>query len=388
MYKLTKKRKRSKRMDMYKVVEVTNKRQLKQFVRFQRKLYKFSKFYVPGIEEEELEVLSGNTPMTDGCEFKMWIVLENQKIVGRISGIINFTYNQENNVKQARFSNFDFINETEVARVLINQVETWARNCGMTELVGPFGFSNLDKHGMLVHGYDKLSTTASNYNFLYYRTLIESYGYSKKIDWVERRIKVPKAKPEKMLNLSGLIAKRYGLQVLSVSISLLMENYFDSLLDLYNNSYSDLYGTNRLTKEQAKYLMLKYKHVLKPEFICIVVDNSDSIIAFGLTQTSMSRLFRFSNGNTNLLKVGYFCQKLLRQNVLDLLLIGVHPDYKGKGVTSLIFNHISQGIYKNGISYLETNQNLETNLEIQNLWKNYSSEIHKRSRLYQKNLQN
>jgi len=368
------------------ISEVKTRKELKQFIAFQRKLYKGNDNYVPPLDRMEKEFFSPKNVMADRCLSKLWIAKEDNKIVGRIAAIINPTYNAEQKIKQARFSHFDSINNQEVANALFATAEEWAKQQKMEELIGPFGFNNLDKHGLLVEGYDILACQSSNYNYPYYKELVETYGFSKRHDWVERTIAVPKKTPEKLTRLSKVLRERSALHSVDLSNKEILKAYTPRILDLYNDTYAKLYGVSPLNKEQKEYLLKSFIPMLNTEFVSVIVDDDDNILAFGIAMYSLSRSLQKANGQLFPLGFMHLMRNKRNNPTLDLLLIGIHPDYRRKGLNALIFDDIQKGIYKNGITTIETTQNLDSNISVQNLWSHYDSVLNRRARLYQKAL--
>ncbi|MDA3854014.1 MAG: GNAT family N-acetyltransferase [Bacteroidales bacterium] len=368
------------------IQEVKTKKDLKQFVTFQRQLYIGNSYYVPPLDRTEKSLFSSKNTMAEGCLSQLWIAKEENKIVGRIAAIINPTFNHAQKVEQARFSHFDSINKQEVAHALFQVAEQWAKAHKMKEMIGPFGFNNLDKHGMLVEGFKELSCQSSNYNFPYYQELVESYGFTKRHDWVERTITIPDETPEKIRRFAKVLRERSALKALDLSDKKILKNYTPRILELYNETYAQLYGMIPLNEKQKQHLLKSFIPMLNTDFVCVIVDTEDNIIAFAITMLSLSRSLQKANGR--LFPFGFFHLMRNKKNnqILDLLLIGIHPNYQRKGIHALIFDEIHKDAYKNGISTIETTQNLESNNAIQNLWSAYESVLNKRARLYKKAL--
>ena len=367
------------------IIDVNTKKELKAFISFQRKLYRGNPYYVPPINKMEKAFFSANNPMAENCSSKLWLAYNNKnKIVGRIAAIINPDFNSNQNVLQARFTHFDCYNDTEVAQGLLTAAEQWAKSQKMEEIVGPFGFNNLDKHGLLVEGFDVLACHSSNYNSPYYKELIESYGYCKRLDWVERTITIPDKAPEKITRFAALLRERNKFRALDLSDKNTLKEYTPRLLDLYNETYANLYGVSPLNEKQKNHLLSSFMPMLNTDLIAIIVDDTGNIVAFGITMLSLSKSLQRANGK--LFPVGFLhlMRHKKKNTTLDLLLMGIHPKYQRKGINALVFDEIQQRLYKKGISTIETTQNLESNKDIQNLWSSYDATLNRRARLYQK----
>ncbi|MCK4679058.1 MAG: N-acetyltransferase [Bacteroidales bacterium] len=366
---------------------VTNKRELNRFVQFPLSLYKKNRFYVPPLLSEEKNRLSSKkNPAFDFSEASYWLAYKDGMLAGRIAGIINHRYNEELNCKRARFSWFDMINDQEVCNLLLHTVEKWAKEKGMEVMLGPYGFSNLDKHGLLIEGYEELATASSNYNFPYYKTLLENAGYQKKIDWVEYRVNVPEAIPEKMVRVSKWAIERYKLKIFHANSTKELLRFKNDMFILLNRAYSDLYGFTSLTEKQMDAVVKNIFSYLNPKYLSFVLDEDDRIVAFGISVPSVSKALQKAKGK--MLPFGFFhLWKALRTNdTIDLLLIAVRPEFQDRGVNAILFYDLIPICIKNNIKFVETTQNQVTNKKVQAQWAYFDRRLHKRSRLYIKDL--
>lgn len=366
--------------------EVSNKKDTRRFVSFQNQLYKGNPYYVPTLVGSEVNSFSLSNPMLRNCEFKLWIALKGTTIIGRIAAIINHSFNDLNNQKQARFSHFDCIDSKNVAESLLAEAENWALAKGMNEVIGPFGFSNLDKHGLLVEGFEELACQSSNYNFPYYQNLIEGFGYAKKHDWVERKVNIPPTIPPKLKRLSDLILKKYELKSIDLKNKKELLHYAPHVFDLYNTTYAKLYGVSPLDEEQKNHLLKQFIPYLDPDFVSIVVNKNDRIVAFGISMPSLSKALQKTKGKLFPFGIFHLLLSKRENDILDLLLVGIDPEYQRKGLNAILFYKSAQAIYKNDIRIMETTQNLESNKDVVNLWAGMDSELHKRARLYFKQI--
>lgn len=366
---------------------VKTSKDLSDFIAFQRHLYKGNAYFVPPLEKMEKAFFSSSNAMAEGCDSALWLAKDGKTVVGRIAGIINHPFNSSQKTLQARFTHFDCIDDEAVAHLLLRTAEQWAKDKGMQEFAGPFGFNNLDKHGMLVEGFDELPCQSSNYNYPYYATYVESFGFKKSHDWVERQITIPSSLPPKMERFSKLLKERFKLSVVNVTSKADMKAIAPRMLELYNTTYASLYGVSPLNAKQQKQLLAIMIGGLDPDYLSVVVGENDEVVGFGVAMPSYSRSLQKAKGR--FLPLGFY--HLLRNSknnpVLDLLLIGVHPDYRRKGLNAIIFCEIFKAIIKNGIKHVETTQNLESNTAVLNLWANFENRLHKRARLYTKDIQ-
>jgi len=360
---------------------------LREFVRFPDVLYKTSQNYVPPIHINQLATLSREkNPAFEHCEARFWLAYKNGEVAGRIAAIINHRYNEERNTRLMRFGWLDFIQDTEVLKALIKNVEDWAREKGMAQLHGPLGFTSFDTSGVLVEGFDELPTSFGRYNFPYYDTLLKEAGFEKDIDWVEYNIKVPAGLPEKMTKAADLIKNRYQVRLANFKSNKDLIQYAEQFFNLLNEAYSDLYAFSTLTAAQKTKLAGVYLKKLHPDYVAIVLNDKDELVALGVVMPSLARAMKKAKGR--LFPFGFIRMlwALRFNDTVDMLLIAVRPDYQNKGLHVLIFQKIFATFKRRGIKQVETTRELENNQKVQQLWAGYETRLHKRARCYIKTL--
>ncbi|MBD5418789.1 MAG: N-acetyltransferase [Bacteroides sp.] len=373
-----------------KKLDKENKGELKKFIKFQLDLYKGNEYFVPPLIIDDLETLNpAKNPAFDFCEADYFMAYKAGKPAGRIAAIINKQVNESSGEKAARFGFVDFIDDKEVSAALIGEVEKWAKDKGMEKLIGPLSFTDLDKEGCLIEGFDELSTMATIYNYPYYREHIESLGYEKESDWVEFLIPVPDSIPDKHLRIAEIVKKKFGLKVLKYSSRpRLKRDYGRKLFELINDSYKDLYQFSRLTDRQIEKYIEEYINLLDLDLVTLIVKEDDNeLVGVGISMPSMSKALQKSGGK--FFPFGWI--SLLKglkgkNDRVDLLLVGVRPDYQSKGVNALLFTDLIPQYIKKGYKYAESNPELETNSKVQNQWEAFSPRQHKRRRSFVKNL--
>lgn len=373
-----------------KIVEVNDKASKKKFIKFPIDLYKNNPYYVPPLIMDELGTLdSTKNPAFDFCEQQLFLAYRDSQIVGRIAAIINHRSNEVWNQKSARFGFVDFIDDNEVVDTLFNTAENWARAKGMNKIQGPMGFTDLDHEGLLVHGYDRISTMATTYSFPYYKEQIERLGYTKDADWHEFYIPVPNAVPERHQRIADIVAKKYGLKLLKFKNLKQITPYVDKVFNLLNVAYAPLYGFVPLTQKQIDYYVKMYVPLLRWDIVSIIIkEETDEVVAFGIGVPSLSLALQKSKGK--LFPTGwYHLLKALKgksNKVIDLMLIGISPEYQGKGVNAMIFADFIPSSFRNGFKFAESNPELEQNNKVSSLWDGFNAEHHKTRRAYFKNL--
>lgn len=369
------------------IKKVTTKSELKRFIRFNYEFYKDNPYSVPDLYDDMLNTFSPKKNAAfEFCEADYFLALRDGKIVGRVAAIINRRANETWNRKTVRFGWIDFIDDMEVSTALIDTVKQWGKERGMTEIEGPLGFTDMDAEGMLVEGFDQLSTMATIYNYPYYPQHMERLGLSKSADWVEMKIYVPDAIPEKHRRISDIIAKRYNLHIrkLKSKKEVRQSGVAHDIFRLINDAYTPLFGYSRMTERQIDQYVNMYVPVLDLRMVSIVENEQNEIVAVGISMASLSRALQKAKGR--LLPFGwYHLLKALmwkRPKVLDLLLVAVRPDYQAKGVNALLFTDLIPVYKELGFEYAESNPELEMNEKVQNQWQYFKTEQHKRRRCF------
>lgn len=362
---------------------------LKKFVQFGIDLYKGNDYFVPPLVIDDIDTLDPKkNPAYDFCEGCYFMAWRDGKPVGRIAAMINKQVNEKAGIKMARFGYLDFIDDTEVSETLIRTAEVWARERGMTKIVGPLGFTDLDREGLLIEGFEELSTMATNYNYPYYVHHIERLGYRQENDWVEFQISIPDAIPEKHNRIADIVKKKYNLRVLKyTSRKRIKEEYGHALFDLVNEAYKDLYMFSHLTERQIEKYIGDYLNLLDLDLVTLIVDANDKLVGLGVSMPSMSRALQKSGGKIFPFGWYHLLKGLKGKNdCVDLLLVAVAPEYQNKGVNALLFQDLIPQYIKHGFTHAESNPEMETNQKVQNQWEYFPTRQHRRRRSYGKQL--
>lgn len=369
---------------------VSTGKEMSTFVRFGNRLYKGNRYYVPSMPMDDLNTLN---PKKNGAfdfsEAQCFLAYKDGEVVGRVAAIINHKANETWGVKQVRFGWIDFIDDLEVSAALLDAVETFGRERGMTQIVGPLGFTDFDPEGMLVEGFDRLSTMALIYNYPYYPEHMKKHGYYKETGWVEYRITLPEQMPEKHVKYAEIIRKRYNLKIRKMTRGQIRkERYGHKLFQLINDTYCVLYGYSLLSEKQIDQYVDMYLSIVDTKMLTFVENEQGELVAAGISIPSLSEALQKCNGEIfpfgwwHLLKAMYW----KKPDTLDLLLIGIRPDYQNKGLNSMLFVDLFDNYKKLGFKYAETNANLETNIKVQAMWDPFEKELHKRRWVFGKEL--
>lgn len=360
---------------------------LKRYVKFAIDLYKDSPYYVPPLISDEIETLDPRkNPAFDYCEAQAFMAWRDGRPVGRICGIINSVVNSRTSKNEMRFGFVDFVDDPEVVDALFQAVEQWGRERGMTEIVGPMGFTDMDHEGMLIDGFNEMGTMATIYNYPYYPAQLERLGFKKEVDWVEYRVKVPAEVPEKFQRIADIVRKKYNLRsVKFTSRRKLKEAYGQPLFDLINEAYDKLYGYSPLNQRQIDYYIKAYLGIIRLDCISVIVDENDNLVALGISMPSLSKALRKAHGK--LFPFGWYhlLQAIHGKNdVVDLLLIAVRKEYLSRGVNALLFADLIPIFNKEGFREAESNIELEGNDSVRLQWQYFDHRQHRRRRAYRK----
>jgi len=368
--------------------EVSSKKELKKFIWFGINLYKDCEFAAPPLMMDDLLNLSkGKNPALDFCEAAYFIAYKDDKIAGRIAAIINPVSNETWNQKHARFGWVDFIDDTEVSKALFDTAVAWAKEKGMTAIHGPLGFTDFDHEGTLIEGYDKRGTLATIYNYPYYPKHIEQYGFEKDVDYKEYLITVPEEFPEKYFRIAEIVKQKYNLTSKYFKTRKeVVDHYALKVFDLLNLCYQDLYGFTKLNDKQIAFYIKLYFSFFRLDTISIVVDEKDDVIALGIAMPSFTKALQKSKGKLFPFGWYYMLNALKKNDIVDLYLMAVHPDYQGKGVNSIMFADIMPNSAKNGYKFAESNPELETNTKMSSQWDSFEYVNHKTRRVYTKTI--
>lgn len=373
---------------MVEIFEVKTAKQRREFLNFPLRLYKHCEYFAPPLYSDEKKIFRSDYVYYDSCEAVYYLAVRDGKTVGRISGILQKTSNEIRNEKKVRFTRFDSINDLEVAKALFDAVEKWAKEKGMNAVIGPLGFSDLEREGLLIEkGFDQLSTFEEQYNYEYYGDLVEKCGYTKDVDWYESKIYLPEDGGEMFKKMSEMIMKKYDLHYgTAKNTNEFLKKYADGFFEILDKSYAHLYGTVPFTDGMKKMLIDNFKLIIDMKYVCVVLDKDEKVVCLGLCFPSLSKALQKSSGHLTPAALLRVLKAIKKPEVIDFGLIGVDPEYANRGVSMCIFGKMVDTIKEANIDHAETNLNLEYNHNIRNAWKRFGSEEHKKRRSYIKNI--
>ena len=372
---------------MIEVKEVVSRRQKREFIDFPNKLYKGCPYYVPPLYLDERKIFTKDYIYYETCEAVYFNAYRDGVMAGRISGILQHSSNDKWGQKRVRFTRFDVIDDFEVARALFGAVENWAAAKGMEEVVGPLGFSDLEREGLLIEGFDQMSTFEEAYNYEYYGKFIEKLGYAKEVDWVEYKVSLPDEDDGTLEKMADFIMKRYDLHFgTAKNTNDFLRRYGDRFFDLLDRAYRDIYGTVPFTEGMKEMMYDNFRLIIDLRHVAVILDKDENPVCLGICFPSIAKAVQKSNGHLTPAAIVRLLRTIRHPEVIDLGLIGVEPSYMNRGIGAVVSAALLRMLREDGVKYAETNLNLETNYDIQNMWKRFKAVQHKRRRAYVKSL--
>ena len=372
------------------VTKVSSKKELKTFVRFGNKLYKGNKYHVPSMPMDDMATFDTNHNGAFAfSKAELYLAHKDGKVVGRVAAIINNKANEAWGVKQVRFGWIDFIDDMEVSGALLDAVVEFGRKHGMTQVVGPLGFTDFDPEGMLVEGFDRISTMALIYNHPYYPEHMKKHGYVKETGWLENRLTIPERLPEKFDRVAEVVHQRYNLTVKKLTTrQIRKEGYGRKFFHLINKTYCGLYGFSLLSDKQIDDFVNVYLSLIDARMLTFIEDEKGELIAGGISMPSIAEALQKCRGEIFPFGWWHLIKSMFwkRSDTVEFLLIGVLPEWQSKGVVALIFQDLIPIYRKLGFKYAETNAMLENNRKIQSMFELFDVEIHKRRWVFGKEL--
>ena len=381
-------------MPAIEIKSVSSKKDLEAFIQFRYDLYRGNPYDAPNLHSDEVSTFTPTSnPAFDFCEAQYFLATSQGRVVGRVAAIINHRYNKQWDRQAVRFGWIDFVDDLDVSRALLSAVEQWGRERGMKECIGPLGFTDMDPEGMLIKGFDQLGTMATGYNYDYYPRHMEQLGgWQKDNDYVEYKLYVPDKMPEKFSKIAQMVMQRYNLQVKKLRKREIFgpEQYGQRVFDVINKTFGHLYGYSEMTQRQIEQYIRMYFKVLDLNLLTLIEDHSlpeHPVVGVGITIPSLTRALQKCR-NGRLLPLGWWhilrALKFHKTEVVDLLLIGVLPEYRQKGANALLFYDLIPWYQKYGFKWGETHVEMETNERVQSQWQYLEHEQHKHRRCYKK----
>lgn len=374
---------------MLTVKEVKTKADRRRFIQFQNDLYKDCEYYVPTMMMDEMANLNPKkNPAFDFCESRQWLVYKDDIIAGRVAAIVSHAANDIWGENRIRFSRIDFIEDYDVFSLLMKQVEDWAKELGLNEIIGPMGFCDFDKEGMLVEGFDKMSMFITYYNYPYYPQFLERYGFEKEVDWVENKVYISgRTNEEKLDKICNRMMERLNLRYIDLKRKSQLKKYVPEVFNLINEAYEELFQVVPITQHMKDYYVGQFLMLLNLNYVGLVVDENNKLVGLGINAPSLVEPMRKHNGR--LFPFGWvsLLKTIAHPKALDMYFVAVSKEYKNAGVPALLLNRMWHKAKENGVAFAETGPELEYNTKVQGLWKGFNIDHnHKIRRCFKKHI--
>lgn len=369
------------------VKEVNTRKEIEIFCKFQNRLYKGVKEYVPSLDIDQIQSVTED-PALEYCVNKMWLAYKGERVVGRIMAIINPRYNAYYKTRRGRFGWFDFENDIEIARILLDTASKWLKAQGMNQIHGPLAYNTLGRQGMLVTGFDNIPPVNCLYNHTYYVDFMEQLGFEKECDWIQYKLNASQGAPEKLQRMSDILMKRYNLRLLDISKMTKREGniLIDKFFKIYNECFKAVHNFVPLTPNEVKNTGSHYSKFLRPELTCIILDEHDEIAAFGLCIPSLSKAFQKAKGKLFPFGWYYILRGFRKYDTIDLMMVGSNPAWASKGLSSIYHAHLAKSFRNHNIACAITNPQIDTNVAAVKVWESYDHEEYMRRRCWIKEL--
>ena len=369
------------------IVPVSGKGMLKEFIEFPLELYKNCDKWVPSFESDEYSTLGPDNPSLAFCERELFLARQNGKTVGRVAAILNKKANEKWKEKSVRFGWIDFIEDFDVCKALIDTVIAWGQERGAEKIKGPLGFTDMDREGLLVEGFENESPFTVIYNYPYYPEYLERLGFTKDVDWTQRVLNVPEEKPA-MFNFADRISERYGIRIYRANSIKQMARRGREMFHVLNEAFAGLYEYTQLSQDQIDGYVKQYAPVLDKDLVAFVVNEKDELIGFTVTMPHISAAVRKARGR--IFPFGWIhllpALSPKRNDTTEALLIGILPAYQAKGAAVLMFNYLLENYHRLGVKHMLLNPQLEENHKVQSLWDNFDTRMYQRRRSYVKDI--
>ena len=373
---------------MITVETVKTKKQQRDFLNFPLRLYRDNPYFVPPLYGDEKKIFSPRYVYHDTCESVFFLAYDDGKPVGRISGIIQRASNEKTGENRCRFTRFDAVDDPAVSAALFAALEAWAAERGMDTMCGPLGYSDLEREGLLIEGFDRLSTFEEQYNAPYYQHHIEALGYQKEVDWVESMVFAPKEDDGSLAKMADFIMQRYHLHFgQAKNVNDFLKKYAAGFFDLLDVGYENIYGTVPFTDGMKQMMISNFKLIIDLKYVAVILDEHEKLVCLGICFPSIAAAVQKSGGHLTPAAILRLLKAIKKPSVLDLGLIAVAPEYLNRGVSAVVAAELMRMLKEDGIEYAETNLNLEDNYSIRNMWKRFDEINHKRRRSYVKKLE-
>ncbi|MGC9469816.1 MAG: GNAT family N-acetyltransferase [Anaerolineae bacterium] len=366
-------------------VDVRDRRQVRRFVDFPYQLYANCPQWVPPIRGDIRTMLNPDKhPFYEHSDADFFVAEEKGEVVGRIAALENRRYNRYHDEKIANFYLFETVEDQAVADVLFDQAASWAKQRGLTQLVGPKGFAMLDGYGMLVEGYEhRQMMTMMNYNYPYYPDLLMAIGFEKLVDFVSCYIGVDTFDlPERVHRIAQRVMERGSLEVKRFKSRREIKTWTGRIREAYNRAFVDNWEFYPITEREADFVMDNAISLSDPSLIKVIV-HGDEMVGFLFGFPDVSAALQRANGRLTPWALIDLLIEMRRTKWLALNGAGLIPEFHGVGGNALLYAEMENTIRDQGFEHADLTQVAESAVQMRRDLENVGGKMYKNHRVYQ-----
>ncbi|MBF0585376.1 GNAT family N-acetyltransferase [Prosthecochloris sp. N3] len=347
--------------------KVSTKGERKRFIRFAWTIYRndpeLDRYWVPPVVSDYMKTLdTDHYPLYEHADLAMFTAWKDGRMAGTIAAVQNRRHNEVHDDKVGFWGFFECVNDQEVADALFDAAASWLRERGLDTMRGPVSPSMNDQCGMLVRGYDSPPVFLMLYNPPYYNTLATNYGHATGQELLAWYIDQDRIDIERLRRIAGFVQKREGLSIRTIRMKE-FDREVAIIRDIYNRAWEKNWGFVPMTDREFSYLATSMKAIAKEHFIYFVEDSEGRPIGFSLTLPDMNVALKHVNGNPftpwGLFRLWWYGRNISAYRTITM---GVLPEYRNKGIDSMLNAHIADyggryGLYSSEMSWvLKSNQ--------------------------------
>lgn len=370
------------------IVEAVTRKQVNDFIKLPFVLHKNHEKWVPPlISDEKLYFDKSKNPSFQKNDAILCVLYDEHKPIGRIMGIINHSYNNLRNEKNARFGYLECRNDAAEAAALMKKVEEWGMSKGMNKIVGPLGFSDQDPEGFIIEGFEYEPTMSTYYNFKYIPKILTNIGYEKEIDYVVYLVDLRQPFTEVHKRIFNRIVDRDEIKFLEFNSKKELKPFVKQIIYVMNESFKELYGFEPMCEDEINFLVKRFLPVINPKFIKAASVNG-SLVGFLLAIPNLNEGFIKCNGRLLPFGILHLIRAADKTKQLDLLAAGVKKEFRGQGFETWGLMSVIKSAKEAGMKILDSHHELENNNGVRKVMEHFNGKLAKRFRVYSKTLSN
>ncbi len=370
-------------------VDLNSKKEIERFVRFPFKLYAGHPQWVPPfIVDVKTMMNPGKHPYYEHSDAEFFIAEKEGDVLGRIAALENKPFNRYHNAKDAEFYLFECENDQEVANALFDTVFDWARARGLKKLVGPKGFGPLDGYGIQIEGFEhRQMMNMMNYNYPYYRDLVENLGFTKVVDFVSSYIQPQDFQlPPKVRKAADLAKKRGTFRVLDFKNKAEVRKWGERIGQAYNKAFVDNWEYYPLSQREIDFVVDNVMTIVDPNLIKIIVKD-DEVVGFVFPFPDVSAAMQKNQGKLGVFHIVRLLLEVKKTNWISFNGVGILPQFQGLGGNAVMYAELEKSMHQNTqFVHSELTQVAETAVQMRKDLKNLGVQFYKNHRVYQRKI--